>query len=225
MNKIKRYGAKILLCLLTAISIYVIVYVGLGYGWSIGESENYERINKVLESLSYSYLAGCIFYLLTTYYSYWGRKQQLRPVMKYKMHKIVQMIDDVILEFSRDVDTSTKTASEDLKIILDSKSWTDDIPMLKLIQGISVSYISYLAIVGKNVRTNVMELIQLYKEYLSEEQITRLEGLVEMQAFRSAMHFSSYVNMNLDNPDGKKFLIDEFIKMYEELKSIEKTFA
>lgn len=225
MNKIKRYGARFLLCLLTAISIYVIVYVGLGYGWPFGESENYERINKVLENLSYSYLAGCIFYLLTTHYSYWVRKQQLRPTMKLKMHKIVRMIDDVILEFSRDVDTPIKTSSEDLKIILDSKSWTDDIPMLKLIQGISISYIRYLAIVGQNVRTNVMELIQLYKEYLSEEQISRLEGLVEMQAFRNAMHFSSYVNMNLDNPDGKKFLIDEFIKMYKELIGIEKTFV
>lgn len=225
MLNIKKYIANILLYTLTIISVYVIVYVGLGYGWSIGESDNYERINKVLENLSYSYLAGCIFYLLTTQYAYWIRRQQFRPVMKFKMHKVVRMIDDVILEFSREVSTATRTESEDLKIILDSKSWTDDIPMLQEIQGIKISYIWYFAITGQNVRTNVMELIQIYRDYLSEEQISRLEGFVEMQAFRNAIHFSSYINIDLDDPNGKKFLIDEFIKMYEELKAIEKTFA
>lgn len=224
MLKIMKHIANILLYTLTIISIYVIVYVGLGYGWSVGESDNYERINKVLENLSYSYLAGCIFYLLTSQYAYWIRKQQLRPVMKSKMHKIVRMIDDVILEFSRKVNTATRTESDDLKIILDSKSWTDDVPMLQKMQGVRISYIRYLAIAGQNVRTNVMELIQIYRDYLSEEQISRLEGLVEMQAFRNAMHFSSYINMGLDDPKGKQFLIDEFIQMYEELRSIEKTF-
>lgn len=225
MLKIKKYIATTLIYILTIVSIYVIVYVGMGYGWSVGESDNYERINKVMENLSYSYLAGCIFYMLTTQYAYWIRKQQFRPVMKFKMHKIVRMIDDVILEFSRKVDTATRTESDDLKIILDSKSWADDIPMLQKIQGIRISYIRYLAITGQNVRTNVMELIQIYRDYLSEEQISRLEGFVEMQAFRNAMHFSSYINVDLDDSDGKKFLIDEFIKMYEELKAIEKTFA
>lgn len=80
--------ANIILILLTAISTYVIIYVGLGIGWPIGTSDNYERINKVLENLSYSYLAGCLFYLLTTEYSYWNRKQRLKPVMKSKCTRL-----------------------------------------------------------------------------------------------------------------------------------------
>lgn len=219
-----KHVINIILIVLTLVSIYVIMYVGLGVGWCLGTSDNYERINKVLENLSYSYLAGCIFYLLTSQFSYWSRKQQLRPVMKNKMHKIVRIIDDVILEFSRSVNTNTKTTKEDLEIILNSKSWTDFIPMIKQMQGINISYIAYLSVAGKSVRTNVMELIQLYKEYLDESQISSLEALVEMSIFRQANQFSSIVNINLDDPGGKKYLVDEFIKMYQKLKEIESTF-
>lgn len=216
--------AKPLLLFLSFASGYIILYVGLGIGWPIGTSYNYLAINKVLENLSYSYLAGCIFYLLTTQYSFWSRKQQLRPVMKNKYAKIVRKIDDIVLEFSRDVITETKTTKEDLEIILHSKNWTDKIPMIKQLQGYDVSYIRYISLVGKDVRTNVMELIQLYKEYLSESQIIHLEKFVEMQAFKSANMFSSFMRVDLENPNGKKCLVDEFIEMYQEMKSIELTF-
>ena len=216
--------ANIILILLTAISTYVIIYVGLGIGWPIGTSDNYERINKILENLSYSYLAGCLFYLLTTEYSYWNRKQRLKFVMKSKMHKIVGCVDDVILEFSRDVKTTTRTDTEDVRTILLSKSWTETIPMIKQLNGVNISHIAHISLCGKSVKEQVLEIIQLYKEYLDEEQITRLEGLANMEIFRTASLFSSFLRINLDDPNGKKFLVDEFIKMYEELKSIERTF-
>lgn len=216
--------ANLLLLFFSSASIYIILYVGLGIGWPIGTSHNYLSINNVLENLSYSYLAGYIFYLLTTQYSFWNRKQQLRPVMKNKWAKVVRMIDDIVLEFSRDVQTETKTTKEDLEIILYSKNWADIIPMIQQLHGHNVSYIGYISLVGRDVRTNIMELIQLYKEYLSESQIIYLEKFVEMQTFKSANLFSSFVRVDLEDPNGKKCLVNDFIEMYQEMKSIELTF-
>ncbi len=49
------------LWIITGVSLYIIFCVGLGWFWTIGESENYEKINQVLLNLSYSYIAGWFF--------------------------------------------------------------------------------------------------------------------------------------------------------------------
>lgn len=86
--------AKILLIVLTAISVYVILYVGLGIGYPIGVSDNYEQINEVLENLSYSYLAGCIFYILTVTIPAKVRRHKLDSVLHSKIGVIVGKIRD-----------------------------------------------------------------------------------------------------------------------------------
>lgn len=152
------------------------------------------------------------------------QEAKVKACNEKQMHKIVGCVDDVILEFSRDVKTTTRTDTEDVRTILLSKLWTDTIPMIKQLNGVNISYIAHISLCGKSVKEQVLEIIQLYKEYLDEEQITRLEGLANMEIFRTASQFSSFLRINLDDPNGKKFLVDEFIKMYEELKSIERTF-
>lgn len=186
--------------------------------------ERAEGYNEVFINLSYSFLAGWFFYLLTTKLKYWNSKRKLKPMMRQKMHKIVQSIDDAILEFSRNENTPTKTNREDVETILNSKSWTDTIPMFEQLYGYKGRYIDYISSTGKHVRTMVMELIDIYKEYMTEEQINRLEALVEMRIFSLANNFSPMQKINLDDPNGKKCLVNDFCDMYEELKSIEKTF-
>ena len=86
--------SNLILVILTVISFYVILYVGLGFGWPVGTSENYERINKVLENLSYSYLAGCIFYVLTVSVPYRLRRHKLDKVLHSKISIIVGKLQD-----------------------------------------------------------------------------------------------------------------------------------
>lgn len=60
MNKFSIF----ILLIITGLSLYILFCVGLGWFWTIGSSTNYERINQVLLNLSYSYIAGLIFYIL-----------------------------------------------------------------------------------------------------------------------------------------------------------------
>ena len=61
---------NLILCLLTLCAGYIILTVGLGWFWTIGSFENADRINQVLLNLSYSYIAGWIFYLLVLYFQH-----------------------------------------------------------------------------------------------------------------------------------------------------------
>ena len=91
----KHWGVKVLriimknfivsfLTLLTILCLYIITYVGLGYGWAIGCSDNWQRINAVALNLSYSYIAGLIFYLFTSTLPYYFRKTKVAKIIKEK---------------------------------------------------------------------------------------------------------------------------------------------
>jgi len=53
---------------ITLICTYIICHVGLGLFLPIGTSDNSEKINDVLINLSYSYMAGFVFYMLVVYF-------------------------------------------------------------------------------------------------------------------------------------------------------------
>ena len=58
----------LLIIICTIISIYIVLYVGLGLIGPLGKSDNYFQINHVLLNLSYSYLAAFLFFLLIEYF-------------------------------------------------------------------------------------------------------------------------------------------------------------
>lgn len=63
MNKLINF----FLLLVTVICLYTIFSVGLEVIGKIGKSDNYENINNVALNLSYSYIAGLIFYFFISY--------------------------------------------------------------------------------------------------------------------------------------------------------------
>ena len=61
-----------------------ILFVGLGIGEPWGTCQNYERVNNVLLNLSYSYVAGCIFYILTVALPHWNKSRKVQVIIKEK---------------------------------------------------------------------------------------------------------------------------------------------
>ncbi len=92
------------------------------------------------------------------------------------------------------------------------------------VYGVNLSYISYYYVNSKNAKGQVQDLIQTYKEYMTIEQIQSLERWCNNQSFRDAIFWNAIPNKNLEDLNGKTCLIDEFCKMYRELKRIEKLF-
>ena len=100
--------------------------------WSQDKCDN---LNQLFINLTYSFLAGYVFYLLTIYFPQRKEKKRIQPVIRQKVLTIRKAISDILLEFSRDTDIKKDFLETDnAKIILMSKNWTDTIPMFQYLQ-------------------------------------------------------------------------------------------
>lgn len=170
-----KFIANFILILLTIISVYVIVYVGLGIGCPIGVSDNYERINKVLENLSYSYLAGCIFYIFTVTIPSKVRRHKLNSVLKNKIGIIVGKL--------RDSKQCVRTLQE-----FQSNRFLTDAEFLARLETTSFSSPSSMSFfygntIGSNLNAQKKEIlnlvadIQRYSDLLSDSELKALADL------------------------------------------------
>ena len=57
-----------------------------------------------------------IIYLLTCYLPHYQMKRKLREVIRKKVEMIVRIIDDVVLEFSRDINTKECTVNHQCSV-------------------------------------------------------------------------------------------------------------
>lgn len=60
--------------------------------WEI--SDNYQQVNQVIINLSYSYLAGLIFYLLTSCFPYMIKRNKLKKPIIEKLKAIKGKLED-----------------------------------------------------------------------------------------------------------------------------------
>lgn len=225
--KVFKYWIEIVLFVLLLISFWAVFTIQLrlipmyNTSWT---PEVCNGINNLYLNLSYSYIAGMIIYLLTCYLPHYQMKRKLREVIRKKVEMIVRIIDDVVLEFSRDINTKECTEEQKLKTILNSKIWTDIIPMIQRVNNVTISYISFYNLQCKAAKDMVKELINMYGKYLTIEQITSLENWCNNRSFTNAKFLASIPKLNLEDPNGKSCLVDDFCNMYKEMKRIEGLF-
>lgn len=169
---------KFSLIIVTLISLYIVLHVGLGWFWAIGASSNYENINQVLINLSYSYIAGYIFYLLVSYIPYKIKIEKLRPTVKLKIDKIYTQINACAQSFQdnddvpRIIDTLTL---EQLTANVNNKGMYEN-SFYANVAGYRMNNFQFL----NATRGNIIDLIDsllFYKEYLDTNQILNLEKI------------------------------------------------
>lgn len=174
---------SIILYLLTLSSGYIILTIGLGWFWTIGSCENADRINQVLLNLSYSYIAGWIFYLLVTYFPEMQRKITLRPAIQLKIEDLRKQINACIQTFAKNEDwhlVDTITKEQLVQLITNADMYANS--YYASIVGFQQNHLQFL----HATRSNVFELIEqilFYKEYLSAEQLLLLEKIQDSTYF------------------------------------------
>ena len=75
--------------------IYAILQIKLGFAFYLGNSEEAESWNQIIEGLSYSYLAGYFFYFLTVRLPYWKMKIKIHEALKRKVERLIRTIRSV----------------------------------------------------------------------------------------------------------------------------------
>lgn len=190
--------------------------------WSQDRCDN---LNQLFINLTYSFLAGYVFYLLTIYFPQIKEKKRIQPVIQQKVLDIRKAISDVLLEFSRDTDIKKDFLEiENAKIVLMSKNWTDKMPMFMRLYNAHISYLAFIGEVGNKIRKDIVDLIQSYQRYMTTEQVCLLEGLSNMQIFALANQFKQ-MNISLEDKNGKEFMVGLFIDAINKMNEIEDSFS
>ena len=168
---------------LTLVCIYIIFNIGLGWFWPIGTCENYEKVNQVLINISYSYIAGLIFYLLVTYLPYLQRRRKLLPAIKLKINDLNSQINACIQTFEKEensvlVDMVTR---ERLSFLINNNGMYENSFYANVV-GYNMNNLKFL-VSTKDIIFDLIAQILTYKEYLTEEQILNIEKIHDSTYF------------------------------------------
>lgn len=170
MNKFSTF----ILLIITGLSLYILFCVGLGWFWTIGSSTNYERINQVLLNLSYSYIAGLIFYILIEYIPKNIAAKKAFTIWESQLVNIYLRMSKIVAE----IKLIANITKEDKDIILsDLKDIVKYKPQYKKLYYKSITFINKIP--NKDKTKGVFEFhADLYKAGIYiKEQISKMVKL------------------------------------------------
>ena len=195
MNKLINF----FLSLITIICIYTIFSVGLDLIEKIGISDNYEKINNVALNLSYSYIAGLIFYFFISYLPYIQKKKKLNPAINSKIEYLNDLIKSFIQTFElQEKNINLKTTQNNyIEELIINRSLIDSSYYSKM--GRNMTNLDFINGHKVNIQNLITDIIT-YKEYISSEQVLNLEQIRDSKFFQllkidsNNQHFLIYFN-------------------------------
>jgi len=213
---------KTIIWLLSLLSIYSILYIGLGILWSVGYSSNYERINTVIINLSYSYFAGLIFYIFVSYLPYLSRKIKFKPIIQDKVNSLYNQINACVVSFQSDTDGDLiKDINYDkLENIIVSNSMYSKSFYGKQ-TGIAMDNFLFLNQTRGRIFSLIESILQ-YKEYLPNETIVKIEKIKDSTYLHLIKNYqtTSLMKAIYDSGKYKKEIAIELFKIIELIKKL-----
>ena len=174
------------------------------------DSKTIGNINTVLLNLSYSYIAGCIFYFLSVTFPRYKARKIIRKGIEIKMQSIQKTLYDILQCFSEGTQHSTKDCSkENIRNIFSKKNWNDTDEESKLF-GYDRTTIQACCLHNQYMLREIDALITTYKEYFGAEALSLLEELRNSRFIINAAIFSHFISIEKNVKEG---LADEYLKM------------
>ena len=174
---------KVLLLVITLGCVYVIVCIGLKILPTIGQISNATQVNNVLLNLSYSYIAGLIFYLLVSYYPFYRQKRKFASIIAVKKDDLLKQIEACIQTFEEEDKKGliNNISKEELISLINKKDMYENSFYAKEV-GYSMDNLLFLV----KTRSNCFDIIDkliVYKEYLRDVDIYDLEKIRDSAFF------------------------------------------
>ena len=208
---------------LTFASIYAICNIELDWFWSIPVKYNPENINRVLLNLSYSYLAGYIFYLLVTEIPYLHRKQRFCKLLSKKYDSLKNQIETHIQAFdTKEHYHLDKITRDELYNMIVQRDLCDNTFYANEC-GITQSIIRYINKSKEIILDICYDILNIYKEYLSDNQIETIESIIH-SAYFNLIDFKETDKLTPKNKEmlnfGKKNLSDSLYEVIELVRKL-----
>ena len=170
---------------LVLFSFWVIFVVGLDLSYlipSIFSDEINRGLNIILLNLSYSYVAGCIFYLFTSHIPKIIQMRIIISGIKVKIGEIDRVVNYLFYAFNRgnakieEIDAICKNKEVCTKVLI-SKDWNSIIEEERKYFNHTITYLSWVCQKHIELKQALTGLIDTYKEYLTAEQLSICEKI------------------------------------------------
>lgn len=193
------------------LACYIILSAGLQCAPTLGDCANADNINTALLNLSYSFLAGFIFFLLTSALPHYQKVHKFRPLIDQKeehiIEKLVSCMKSVFPVEKKKGDSPFNKWS-----VIRLFSETDLESPCHLSHFIcaakDMSVLDYLVAQRNSIKELIDEILN-YKEFMAAHELSILEQIRSSYFF---MEIDLFIREDLNEPNNRKtlanFLVD-----------------
>lgn len=199
--------------------LYAIFQIKFDFAFCMGYSDKAEAWNEIIANLSYSYLAGFIFFLLTVTLPHEKMKAKVKKALEEKVNQIATnywaCIESVV-PFPKGL-TRNQTKEDVVMMFKEASS----LQLCRLSSvGINVSVAEYIKAKHKENKELATELLE-YKSWLSSETIAQIEKIRNANLMSVVISMTNPVlQESLDNEGSRGVLGNEVYEMWEVAKGI-----
>lgn len=189
---------NVLIHLFAAISIYIILVVGLGWLWRIGTSMDYDRINSVLISLSYSFLTGYLVFLFTVHFPSKRRSKKIGIIVANKLSSIVEHRVQPCLRVFVPPQRYNEAFSDQELI---NQYEQGDLHRSTFYTSLNHynSVIEYLCGIKETILHDIDGIINVYSQDMSEDLLNWFEELKKDNVFNLCIAYTTLINLRVAN--------------------------
>lgn len=206
-------GAIALICL------YAIFQIKFDFAFWLGRSENADKWNEIITNVSYSYLAGFIFFLLTVTLPHVKMRAKVKKALEGKVNQIATnywaCIESVV-PFPKGL---TRKQTKENVVMMFKEASSLQLCRLSSV-GINVSVAEYIKAKHKENKELATELLE-YKLWLSSETIAQIEKIRNANLMSVVISMTNPVlQESLDNEGSRGVLASEVYDIWEVAKGI-----
>ena len=202
------------------ICLYAVLQIKFGFAFWIGGSNHSSEINEVITNLSYSYLAGYIFFLLTVTLPHWKMRSKVKMALQGKANIISTNCWACIESVIPLPNALERNKSKDEVIALFKTASSKQLCRLSGI-GIKVSVAEYIKAKHEENKKMATELLE-YKQWLSSATIAQIEKIRNSNLSSIVISMTNpFLQDALDNEGSMGTLANEVYDLWVIAKSIE----
>lgn len=199
--------------------LYAIFQIKFDFAFCMGYSDKAEAWNEIIANLSYSYLAGFIFFLLTVTLPHEKMKAKVKKALEEKVKQIATnywaCIESVV-PFPKGL---TRNQTKENVVMMFKEASSLQLCRLSSV-GINVSVAEYIKAKHKENKELATELLE-YKSWLSSETIAQIEKIRNANLMSVVISMTNPVlQESLDNEGSRGVLGNEVYEMWEVAKGI-----
>lgn len=207
-------GAIALICL------YAIFQIKFDFAFCLGRSENADKWNEIITNVSYSYLAGFFFYLLTVTLPHWKMKAKVKGALGSKLNTIRSNYKACVESVYPPLKAMPLTiCKEDAVDNFKAVSFYQKCKM-GYFQNADISVVEYIRLKHQENIKLAAELLE-YKPWLSSETIAQIEEIRNSNLPNVIISLTQTIGKDkMDNEAGRGMLAGQVFDMWTLAKRI-----